>query len=75
MDKEHINLDEINVDCGGGPPGGHGFRKGKWKATYRGKTYYFFASIPHNASWDGQVSWLKHDAARHIASGRPDYSF
>jgi hypothetical protein len=56
--------DDIRIiDLIGGPPGAHGFRKGKWLATYRDRTFKFFGTVPHSMELSDQYDMLKSQAA------------
>lgn len=68
-----IELDMIKVDVWRGPAGGCGFRKGTWSASYQGKTYQFFASVPHESGLDVQGRRLTNIAALHIAGIESGY--
>lgn len=68
-----LDLDAIDVDVFGGPPGGCGFRSGVWKATFEGETYRFFSSVSHAATLARQRVILTVNAARHIAFVRSGY--
>ena len=62
-----IDIDQINIDIWSGISGSCGFRKGTWKCTYGGRSYSFFASVPHCAELDHQREMLRYHAALEIA--------
>lgn len=62
-----IDADALEVDVFYGPAGSCGFRKGTWKCTYGGRSYSFFASVPHACDLDKQTELLRYHAILAIA--------